>query len=95
MIPKVDTPKQAQVPEAGLPATAVYGPKGGNADCLATARAGVGDRGGGQEVTVVTTPGVTTATKLRAHTEHCPHLPGSLWLHKGPTMQGQLPWGSA
>ena len=75
MIPKVDTPKQARVPEAGLPATAVYGPKGGNADCLATARAGVGDRGRGQEVTVVATPGVTTATKLSMYRA----LPTSSW----------------
>lgn len=59
-----ETENLAGGPDAETDATAVCDPRRGNTGHVTAARASVGARGGGQEATVVSTPGVATASIL-------------------------------
>ena len=71
-------PKLPWVPEVGLPAIAIWDPKGVNAGQMVTSKARASSRGGGRNGSVVPTPEVAAATKPLAGTGHSPHIPGNL-----------------
>ena len=71
-------PRPSWVPEVGLVATAACSSRGGNAGLLATTKACVSARGGGQDPAVILTSKFATTKKLWVGTDHCPHLLESL-----------------
>lgn len=76
--------------------TAVCDTRRGNTSCL-SARAGMGARGGGQEATMVPSPGGLSCHQPMRGMGHCSYLPGSLSslvVPRNPQSKVNNPWGN-